>query len=302
MSGARREARVEAEAKLNLFLRVHDREASGYHRLVTLFQRIALADTVRVRTSVAERSLECDRTDVGPVERNLAWRAANAFASVAGWPAGFAIEIEKRIPVAGGLGGGSADAAAVLRALNALAPRPLDSRALATIAFGLGADVPYLLSGHPLAFGNGRGEQLLGLEPLPVRTVLMLVPPFGIASRDAFAWLAAERGYVPPATPSPPTLTSPLSWAVVERYAANDLEPAVFARHPELAKLRGALDRAGARLARMSGSGSTLFGIFDTPDQGRPNLDIEWGIDLGSFGATVIETTTLARVSPVEVA
>ena len=301
MSGVRREARVGAEAKLNLFLRVHDREASGYHRLVTLFQRIALADTVRIRTGVAKRSLACDRADLGPVERNLAWRAANAFASVARWPDGFAIEIEKRIPVGGGLGGGSADGAAVLRALNALAPRPLDDRALATIALGLGADVPYLLSELPLALGSGRGERLLALEPLPVRTVLLLVPPFGVASRDAFAWLASERADAPQATPTPIALTSPPTWAAVESCAANDLEPAVFARHPDLARLRGALDHAGARIARMSGSGSTLFGVFDTPHHGRSTLDIEWGLDLESLGATAIDTTTVTRVSQVEV-
>jgi 4-diphosphocytidyl-2-C-methyl-D-erythritol kinase len=297
---ARRGARVEAGAKLNLFLRVHEREPSGYHRLETLFQRIALADTVTVHTGMADRTLACDHPDVGPVEENLAWRAATAFASTARWPEGFAIEVEKRIPVGGGLAGGSADAAAVLRALNALAPRPLDHHSLASIAFALGADVPYLLSDLPVALGGGRGERLLALAPLPARRVILLVPPFGVSSRDAFAWLAAARSRAPqlarPALPVPSRLT----WPAVAGYAANELEPAVFARHPELATLRDALEHAGALFARMSGSGSTLFGVFEAPERSRANLDLPLGIDLGAFGAKALETATVERVPGVE--
>ena len=118
-------ARIEAQAKVNLFLRILGREPSGYHQLETLFQRVSLADQVTVRTDVVGRSLECSGADVGPVEQNLAWRAALAFSDAASWPDAFAIEVTKNIPVGGGLGGGSADAGAVLRALNAMAPRRL---------------------------------------------------------------------------------------------------------------------------------------------------------------------------------
>ena len=179
-------ARVEAQGKLNLFLRVLSREANGYHQIQTLFQRVALSDTVTVRTRATGRSLEVAGAETGPVEKNLAWRAAVAFAELAGWPGGFAIEIEKHIPVGGGMGGGSADAGAVLRALNQLSPRPLGDAVLAAIAFGLGADVPFLSSTFPLAFGAGRGERLLPCAPLPTRDVIVVVPRFGAASADAF--------------------------------------------------------------------------------------------------------------------
>jgi len=288
-------ARVEAQAKLNLFLRVGARDPGGYHQLETLFQRIALADGVTVRTGLAGRSLDCAGANTGPVEQNLAWRAANAFATAAGWPDGFAIEIHKRIPVGGGLGGGSADAAAVLRVLNALAPRPLDDTSLAVIAFGLGADVPYLLTEHALALGSGRGDRLVALHPLPARDVLLVVPSFGVSSTDAFAWHAALQRETAPAARAPRLLPSPLSWFVVGELAENDLESAVFAKHPELAELRSALERSGARIARMTGSGSTLFGVYDA--EGIAQSEITTNIDLDRIPAKLVETETVERVA-----
>ena len=153
MSGT---ARVAAQAKVNLTLRVLEREASGYHQIETVFQRLALADVVTVRAADG-RSLDTRWTgpgvapDLGSVERNLAWRAADAYARATGWPGGFAIEVEKSIPVGGGLGGGSADAAAVLRGLDALAPRPVGPAALVDIGSRLGADVAFLTSPSELA-------------------------------------------------------------------------------------------------------------------------------------------------------
>ena len=140
-----REAHVVAQAKVNLFLRILAREASGHHQLETLFQRLELGDDVRVRVGVPGRSLDCGGADdLGPTARNLAWRAAQVYHEATGWPDGWAIEIEKRIPVGGGLGGGSADAGAVLRCLNALAPRPLSAGGLLALAAPLGAAVPFL--------------------------------------------------------------------------------------------------------------------------------------------------------------
>ncbi|MFI5245831.1 MAG: 4-(cytidine 5'-diphospho)-2-C-methyl-D-erythritol kinase [Gemmatimonadales bacterium] len=286
--------RVEAQAKLNLFLRILSREASGYHQLETLFQRIALADSVTVTSGGAGRTLDCRGANTGPVERNLAWRAALAFADAAGGPAAFRIEIEKRIPVGGGLGGGSADAAAVLRAMNALAPTPLDDRTLSNIAFSLGADVPYLLSTHALAIGWGRGERLHPLEAMPSRDVLLAIPPFGISSADAFRWYAEEHALRRPGTRSPLPPARTTEWKTIASLAANDLEGVVIAHHAEIAALRDALRRSGAFLARMSGSGSTVFGVFDVAAAGHafPELD--------ALGARVIRTSTVERVLPVE--
>ncbi len=267
-SGGARLARVEAQAKINLFLRILSREESGYHQLETLFQRITLADSVAVRVGGTARSLDCRGADTGPVEKNLAWRAAIAFADAAGGASGFAIEIEKRIPVGGGLGGGSADAAAVLRALNALAEKPLDQSTLESIAFSLGADVPYLLSTHALALGSGRGEKLFPLAPLPPRDVILAVPPFGVSSADAFGWFAAQKASRHSGTRATLPVGRKLEWRMIAALAANDLESVVAAHHPEIAALRDSLRNRGAVLAQMSGSGSTVFGVFDA----RPTL------------------------------
>lgn len=256
-------ASVEAQAKVNLFLRVLARETSGYHQLETLFARIDLADTVRIATDTTTREVVVRDADVGPMQKNLAYRAALAFAEATGWPRGFSIEIEKRIPLRGGLGGGSADAGAVLRALNALAPERLAPARLATIAARLGADVPFLATDLPLALAWGRGERLLGLRSLPAREVVLCLPPFGVETAAAFGWFAEDRRDAPEEAPAPMTMDVLDRWDAIVPLAGNDLETPVFARHPELRTALESLVAAGARIARMSGSGSTLFGVFD---------------------------------------
>lgn len=284
-------ASVEAQAKVNLFLRIVAREASGYHQLETLFARIELADGVRVETATAAREVRCTGADVGPMEHNLAFRAAEAFRGTVGWPGGFLVEIEKRIPVGGGLGGGSADAGAVLRALNALAPRPLAAADLATLAFRLGADVPFLATDAPLALAWGRGERLLALRPLPAREVVLLLPPFGVETKAAFGWYAEAAAERPPSAPAPLGLDHLDRWEQIARLAANDLEDVVFARHPGLADGLRALESHGARVARMTGSGSTLFGVFDR----RPAAELAGAVG----GLRLVQTRTLTSVAPV---
>ena len=136
---------VRAHAKLNLMLHVLSREASGYHSIETIFQRISLHDDVRVQLTEYERTLTCDGPSVpaaglGLPENNLAWRAANLYTEECGWATGWNIEIVKRIPVGGGLGGGSADAAAVLRALERMSPKPIGTARLFELGGRLGAD------------------------------------------------------------------------------------------------------------------------------------------------------------------
>jgi len=285
-------ARVQAQAKVNLFLRVLAREASGYHQLETLFARIDLADPIEVAVDTAVREVTCRGADVGPMERNLAFRAAEAFLGATGWRTGFAITIEKRIPMGGGLGGGSADAGAVLRALNALAPTPLAATDLATLAFGLGADVPFLTVEHPLALAWGRGERLLALPALPPREMLLCLPPFGVETAAAFGWVAEAREGAGLTASAPLTLDRLHGWDGVAALAANDFEPPVIARHPEIATCLDALTAAGAELARMSGSGSTTFGVFPGAlpplSRGLPE------------GTRVVRTRLADRVAPVE--
>lgn len=284
-------ARVAAQAKLNLGLRILARERGGFHTIETLFARIALADTVTIRPRDEERSLEVHGLGTGPMSKNLAYQAACAYGDATGWPRGFEIVIEKRIPVGGGLGGGSADAGAVLRGLNALASKPVSEAELLRIAMTLGADVPYLTSIEPFALAWGRGERMLALPTLPERAVLLVLPGFAVHTADAYAWVAASR---PADVPSPRlvSIAELTSWETLAPHVVNDFEAAVNERHPEVATIIAQLRVAGASIAGMSGSGSTLFGVVPLfSDTAKLTSELP---------GTVVPTRTVTRVSGVE--
>ena len=273
--GGPRAARVVAQAKINLFLRILAREASGYHQLETLFCRLDLGDVVTVRAGGRERTLHCHgpampRGGLGPVEANLAHRAAAAYAEAAGWPDGWSIDVEKHIPVGGGLGGGSADAGAVLRVLDALAPRPLGRARLLELAATLGSDVPFLTSEAPLALAWGRGERLLPLPPLPAAPVELAFLEAGVPTRDAYGWLAESRREAPAAPGRQIAISELTRWDAVAEMAENAFESVVCPRYPEIGTLldewRGTAGPGGAgQLALMSGSGSTVFRVGALP-------------------------------------
>ena len=266
--------RVAAQAKVNLALQVGPRRPDGYHDLATLFARIDLADDVLVRLGASGVTVRMSRGGVpdesaGPAEKNLALLAARAYMDAARWPNGCAIEIEKRVPIGAGLGGGSADAGAVLRALNALAPRPLPMERLLRIAKTIGADVPFLTLDAPLALGTHRGDVVEALPPLPTRWIALVLPPFSIATADAYAWLDTDRGAAERRPQIDPAGLREASrdWDALLSVAKNELQPVVDARHPVIGAYGAALARAGAGIAMMSGSGSAVFGLFvDPPD------------------------------------
>lgn len=292
-----RAGRLVAQAKVNLMLRVLAREASGYHQLETLFARLDLGDVVTVRTGGTARTLRCEgpsvaAASVGPPERNLAWRAAEAYAAATGFPGGFAIDIDKHIPVGAGLGGGSADAGAVLRILNALAPAPLAQSDLLSLAAALGADVPFLTLKAPLALAWGRGERMMVVEPLAARDVALALPRFSVSTAEAFGWASESLGG---GTSRPVAIEADAlrSWAGVTALAGNDFEQPVAERHPLVAELAAVLAAAGARIAQLSGSGSTVFGVFDAPPD---RLALE-----ASIPCPVAYTRTATRVVAVEV-
>lgn len=277
---SRKAAIAEAYAKLNLRLKVIAREANGFHFLETVFVRVALADTVRVKVTARGHAVRVagDETlvsAVGPAESNLALRAAQMYADVTGWPGGFEIEIEKRIPVGAGLGGGSADAGAVLRALQALAPEPVAEDDLLRIAASLGSDVPFLTTEATAALAWGRGERMLQLPPFPTRDVVLLTPGFSVRTSEAYGWLDAT-GASEPSSPAAIPLAALTDWRQLQPWAENEFEVAVTSRHPEIAQMRASLARAGATIARMSGSGSTVFGVFDQPPDASLTRDQPW--------------------------
>jgi 4-diphosphocytidyl-2-C-methyl-D-erythritol kinase len=294
--------RVAAQAKVNLRLRILARETSGYHQLETLFLRLALADDILLRATDGARSLDVDGDvdprQLGAPERNLAWRAAEAYAATTGWPAGFAIELTKRIPVGGGLGGGSADAGAVLRALDAMAPAPIGEPALLAIAARLGADVAFLASSIPYALAWGRGERLLAL-PLPdERDVLLVLPPFAVNTAEAYGWLATARETGDAGAQAIDMLDARTlgDWPTIVRVATNDFEPVVAARHPMIDGVVARLRELGCAPAMMSGSGSSLFGVL--PHAASVDLPRFDGM-LGGPAPRVLLTRTAAAVAPV---
>lgn len=292
-------AHVRAQAKINVWLHVLGPRPDGFHDLLTLFHRLELADEITVRTlDGATRSLDVSgprlpQAGLGPEKQNLAYRAADAFHAVAGWPRGFEIALTKHIPVGGGLGGGSANAGSVLRALNALAPRPLDAERLHGIAASLGSDVPFFVSEEVAAVAAGRGEALRGgLAPMPAADVLLIVPPFGIATTDAYRWLRESGRYqaTHDRRASASIRRHPRPWSALD--LGNTFEPVVEEKHPELATYRARLRAVDATIARLSGSGSTVFGLFES---GAPDTETI-GID-----ALVIRTRTAENVVQVEV-
>jgi 4-diphosphocytidyl-2-C-methyl-D-erythritol kinase len=290
------EARVLAQAKINLFLRILGREIGGYHSIETLLLRLDIGDVVRVRVGEGvERAIHCHgpaypAEGLGPPERNLAYRAALAYAEATGWPSSFAIDVEKNLPVGGGLGGGSADAAAVLRALDAMAPQSAGADTIGRIATRLGADVPFLASDSVCALAWGHGERLLDLRPPPRRHVELLVPPFGTSTKWAYGQIAAMWDDITP-RPALHRIAELSSWDHLTAVAVNDLEPVVSTRHPEIASSVVALRTRGARIAMMSGSGSTVFGIFDRwPDE----------VSNVAGGVRSLRTRTANRVVGVE--
>ena len=267
---------VSAPAKVNLGLRIHGRRADGYHLLESLFVPLDLADRLRVeletlRPDAAGRvtlAVSGERAAGVPADdSNLAAQAAEAFLGAAGRPdLRVVLELEKWIPAQAGLGGGSSDAGAVLRALAALLPGAVAPAALAALALRLGADVPFFLDPRP-ALVRGIGEQIEpvpGLQPL----VLLLVHPgIGLATAAVYAAFDALAGALTPQGPGPTVRPpeGPLEPEALARLLENDLEPAALRLCPPLLRLRKQIAGAGAVAVGMSGSGPTLFGVF--PDE-----------------------------------
>jgi 4-diphosphocytidyl-2-C-methyl-D-erythritol kinase len=258
-----------APAKLNLALRILAREESGFHQIETIFCAIELADEIEIATDCDGICLEVRSPpddpdaafDLGEPRNNLAWRAAALFHGAVGTAPTARIVLTKRIPAGAGLGGGSSDAAAVLRGLNALHEQPLSSAGLLELGAQLGSDVPFFLTGSQLALAWGRGTRMLPLPKLPSRPVLLAVPDFAVSTADAYRRIAESR---PADYAAPPTLIhEPRSWDDLAALASNDFEEIVFAMHPQLRTLRDDMEAAGASVARMTGTGSVVFGIFE---------------------------------------
>lgn len=249
---------VAAPAKINLNLRVLGRnEATGFHDIETWMAPVTLADELRVELTAGPGvQLTCSDPEIDPGSGNLAWRAADLFLRETGSKGGAAIELRKNIPHGAGLGGGSSDAATVLKALNELSGKPLTSTALETLAARLGSDIPFFIRGEA-AVARGRGE-ILEPRPLPaVLDLLLLKPPFPVATAWAYQQWHEAGG-------------APAAWVAPQLHDGieifNDLERPVFGKYITLAAIKlWLLEHSLVAAAGMSGSGSCIFAIVRDP-------------------------------------
>lgn len=276
--------RFEAFAKVNRSLRVLGRRPDGYHELDTVFQAVDLADTLTVEPA-SRLEIRCDAPGVPTGEENLVARAARALEREIGRELAARVTLEKRIPSGGGLAGGSSDAAATLRALPALFGVDVPPARLAFLAAALGADVPFFLTGGR-ARGTGRGDRIEPLPDGPDEALLLLIPPFPLATPEVFRALGAPA-LTPESAPSNIRGSDPDEFP-----DRNDLEPAAESLRNELRELRRRLVAVGARGARLSGSGSTVFGVFGSADEAEAAAE-----RLGPFedGTRAVVARTLTR-------
>lgn len=256
---------IESYAKINLGLRVLGRRTDGFHEIETIFQQISLKDDLEIELIDRDRDIEIKT--IPPVcpdnETNLAFRAAKILQGTMNRRLGCRIVIRKNIPIGAGLGGGSSNAAATLTAMNELLKAGLNRKKLTELASRLGSDVPFFILGGT-ALGEGRGEKLTPLKSMPVYTGLLISPPLHISS----AWAYQNSNFSLTKTFKKSKLRSftrissqTEKW---RHFLRNDLEDVVFHKYPYLKEVVDRLYDLGAFHARMSGSGSSLFGLFES--------------------------------------
>ena len=286
--------RVRAHAKLNLFLRVLAREADGFHGLETLFCLVDLADElVAERRDGHDVTIEVEGADVGLPADNLALRGAAAVLGSTRDRFGVHLTLRKRIPTRAGLGGGSSDAAAALLAVNRLAGDAIPRHELLQLGAKLGSDVPFFLSGAPLALAWGHGDRLLRLPSLPVAPALLLTPPVPISTPAAFTWVDEARQSMGRRGAVALDLDALSTWGDIGRMAGNDFESVVFGREQAVRAAFEALVGTRPLVCRMSGSGSAIFAIYRSE---RDREDAQ--MMLGRKHGTLTPALTLSSPPP----
>jgi 4-diphosphocytidyl-2-C-methyl-D-erythritol kinase len=260
--------RLRAFAKINLGLRILAERPDGYHEIRTIYQTIALHDRLEISLRQAGEGIrfECDNPKIPSGAENLVYRACDLWRRARGFRGGVRVRLEKMIPAGSGLGGASSDAAATLEGLERLTGEKLPARLRFSLAAQLGSDVPlFLLGGRVL--GCGRGEEVYPLPDLPPRKCLVVFPGFPVSTLEAYREAGLRLtskdkvrsiSYVG-AWPQFPLM----NWGPAE----NDFERVVFAKWPELARLKRHLIRAGAEIASLTGSGSAVYSVFESTRQ-----------------------------------
>lgn len=255
---------LRPSAKVNLTLRIGPARADGYHDVQTLMQSIALHDVMTVTERTGPFGLASRAPGVPADRTNLVWRAAELLwedLGRPGAPRNAHVRLDKQIPVAAGLGGGSADAAAALVGLNQIWDGRRSRRDLMRLAARLGSDVPFFLQGGT-AIGVGRGDEIYPVDDVARLGVLVIKPSFGVGTAEAYGWIDADRaaGLVEPEARRRHEVE--VGWPIGPVALANDLQGPVARRHPAIGEMIDACIAQGAMAAAMSGSGSAVFGVF----------------------------------------
>lgn len=253
---------LRPSAKINLSLHVGGTRPDGFHDVRTLLQSVAIFDTVTVSPRSGPFRLMAREPGVPTDRTNLVWRAAELLwrdLGRDGEPRDAHVRLDKQIPVAAGMGGGSADAAAALIGLNEAWQAKRSRSDLARLGATLGADVPFFFHGGT-AIGLGRGDELFPVDDVRRFGVVLIKPSFGVATADAYGWLDKDRAAGGGGMPTGGGVD--LGWETGPVALANDLQAPVAARHPAVQEMVGACQREGAVFAAMTGSGSAVFGLF----------------------------------------
>jgi 4-diphosphocytidyl-2-C-methyl-D-erythritol kinase len=258
--------RVRAFAKINLGLKILAERADGYHEIRTIYQAVSLADRLEISLSPRRRGihLECDDPAIPTGRANLVYRVAELWRRARKFRGGIHLRLVKRIPPGSGLGGASSDAAATLLGLERLTGDRLSTPEQLRLAARLGSDVPFFLWGGR-CLGIGRGEEVYPLGDLPRRQCLIVFPGFTVSTPEAYREAGRLRLTGSSRSCSMNNLGARPHFSL-ENWgpAENDFEQVVFARWPELARLKRQLIRAGAETASLTGSGSAVFALFDS--------------------------------------
>jgi len=251
--------KIYAPAKVNLTLDIAGRREDGYHLMEMVMQTVSLYDVVYLSPREAGISFSCDAPHLPTDGRNLAVRAAEAFFAQTGISGGADLRLLKRIPSGAGMGGGSADAAAVLAGLNRLYSASLSEEALKELGLSLGADVPFCLAGGT-ALTEGVGERITPLTPLPPCSLVVIKPRFSVNTKNAFALFDQKTCSRHPRREAVLAAVAERNLPAVARELCNVFEETVPYR--ELADIKQSLLSCGALGAVMTGSGSAVFGVF----------------------------------------
>jgi len=265
---------LKAPAKINLYLKVLSRRPDGYHDIESVMQKITLFDILSLTREGTAVSLTCPGSEIPENRENLVYRAAEIFFATAGIDPGVKIVLEKNIPVAAGLGGGSSDAATALLGLNRLFGVALGFERLLEIGLQLGADVPFFLYDYSAAVAGGIGEKLEKAGPIQEHWIVLVNPGFAVSTKwvyENFPLTSCSNPYILARGRKMVRDFHTVQPGLLEELG-NDLETVTLNRYPEIGYIKKELKKAGAVTALMSGSGPTVFGLFTGKKEAQSSL------------------------------